>query len=382
MVMKRSLAVIVVLVIALLVACGGAETQSTETTGGSQNGGAVLDSSAASSALSDWILGTSLGITSGNIDESARIVTLEISADRYSLLTDQDKVDIETAVYDILSVSLTPSSAAREYGILYSVDGQMLSGPGLPAGSATTTDPVAGVDGSVVNLVFIHHSVGENWLNDGLCQALNDSGYHVADIYYGWREYGDNTDTVSWPTWFTDEVMDLVYQEMNTMTAQNALEAAAGENTVIMFKSCFPNSEVGSDASDEMAIYDSLLPYFEQHPDKMFVLVTPPPMLEISDPQTTRSLCDWLTDRQSGWLSGLSTGNVFVFDLYNVLTDPEAHHHLANGEEVHGSVAGHDTLHYDSDGDNHPNTEGNVKATEEFIGLLNKWYEDFLASRG
>ena len=135
-----------------------------------------------------------------------------------------------------------------------------------------------------VNLVFIHHSVGENWLNDGLCRALNDHGYHVADIYYGWREYGDHTDTVDWPMWFTDEVMGLVYQEMGNMTAPNTLRPAPGENTIVMFKSCFPNSDVGSDISDEKAIYDSLLPYLQQHPDKMFVLVTPPPMQEISDP--------------------------------------------------------------------------------------------------
>jgi hypothetical protein len=248
-------------------------------------------------------------------------------------------------------------------------------------------DASAHAGAAEVNLVFIHHSVGENWLNDGLCRTLNDEGHHVADIYYGWTGgtdivYGDNTDTVHWPIWFTDEVMSLVYQEMDTMTAPNTLQPAPGENTIIMFKSCFPNSDVGSDISDEQAIYDSLVPYFEAHPDKMFVLVTPSPMQEISDPAKTRELCDWLTDRQSGWLSGLSTDNVFVFDLYNVLTDPDAHHRLVNGEETHESVAGQDTLYYDSDGDDHPNAEGNVKATGEFMGLLDQWYRQFLAAQG
>jgi hypothetical protein len=380
--MKRYLVFALMVAVALLVACGGTATSSSETTAGAQNDGAVLDSAAASSALSDWILGTSLGISSGRIDESAKTATLEISAERFASLADQDKLDIETAVYDILSASLSPPSAAQEYRVLFSVDGQILGGTDSPAQNEGSTVPAAGAAGSVVNLVFIHHSVGENWLNDGLCQALNDSGYHVADIYYGWREYGDNTDTVNWPTWFTDEVMGLVYQEMNTMTAPNNIEPAPGENTIVMFKSCFPNSEVGSDISDEKAIYNSLLPYFGQHPDKMFVLVTSPPMLDISDPQRTRELCNWLTDRHSGWLSGLSSGNVFVFDLYNVLTHPDAHHRLVNGEETHESVAGYDTLYYDTDGDNHPNSEGNVKATEEFIGLLNHWYQEFLDSRG
>ncbi len=47
---------------------------------------------------------------------------------------------------------------------------------------------------------------------------------------------------------------------------------------MIMFKSCYPNSDVGYGIDDEKAIYNSLLPYFEDHPDKMFVLITPPPM--------------------------------------------------------------------------------------------------------
>ena len=176
--------------------------------------------------------------------------------------------------------------------------------------------------------------------------------------------------------------MGLVYPELGQMTAPNNLDPALGENTIVMFKSCYPNSDVGSDISDEKGIYNSLLPYMEAHPDKMFVLVTPPPMIVIPDPQKTRELCDWLTDRDDGWLSGLSTGNVFVFDLYNVLTHPDAHHRLVDGAEVHEVVPGSDTLYYDSDGDDHPNTDGNLKATEEFMPLLNEWYREFVASRG
>lgn len=250
-----------------------------------------------------------------------------------------------------------------------------------PTEDTTMPVPTTTAEVTTVNLVFIHHSVGENWLNDGLCRALNESGYHVADIYYGWRAYGDNTDTVDWPTWFTDEVMDLVYQELGQMTAPNNLDPAPGENTIVMFKSCYPNSDVGSDISDEKAIYNSLLPYMEAHPDKMFVLVTPPPMIDIPDPQKTRELCDWLTDRDNGWLSGLSTGNVFVFDLFNVLTHPDAHHRLAGGVEVHAAVPGSDTLYYDSEGDDHPNPDGDLKATEEFVPLLNEWSREFAASR-
>ena len=124
---------------------------------------------------------------------------------------------------------------------------------------------------TAVNLIFIHHSCGENWLNDGLlARTLNENGYHAADISYGWREYGDCTDTGDWPMWFTDEVMPLVYTEYHAMSAPNAIPAAAGENTIILFKSCFPCSDVGDSMEDEMAVYESLLPYFSEHPDKLF----------------------------------------------------------------------------------------------------------------
>lgn len=328
----------------------------------------------ASSALSDWILGTDYGIVSGAIDTSPKSVILELPAERLERLTGQDKQDIYTAIGDILTIFLSPADA-QEYSIQYKADG-------VSAGTYTQDTNAQAMQESetVANLIFIHHSCGENWLNDGLCQALNDMGFHVADICYGWRDYGDHTDTIDWPVWFTDDVMPLVYHEMNAMTAPNMIRPAVVENEIILFKSCFPNSDVGSDITDEMDLYNGLLAYFEQHPDKMFVLVTPPPMIHISNPVKTRELCNWLYERNTGWLSGLSTGNVFVFDFYNVLTHPDAHHQFLSGQEVHQSVEGADTLHYDSDGDDHPRKEGNTKATREFIGLLRYWYQCFCAS--
>ena len=142
--------------------------------------------------------------------------------------------------------------------------------------------------------------------------------------------------------------MDLLYPWMDLSSGSNTLDPAAGENTIVMFKSCFPNSNVGSSITDEQAIYNSLLPYFQEHPDKMFVLITPPPMQSIETPLLTRQLCNWLTDRENGWLKDLTTGNVFVFDFYNVLTAPGAHHWLVGGVETHTVVSGANTLYYDS----------------------------------
>lgn len=229
------------------------------------------------------------------------------------------------------------------------------------------------------NLIFIHHSVGEDWLYRGLNQALNDSGFYVADTNYGWREYGDHTDTVHWPIWFTDQVMSLVYAEKSNTVAENTVLPVPGDNSIVMFKSCFPNSEVGDSIQDEQEIYRSLLSYFAAHPDKMFVLVTSPPMSHLSTPRLTRQIASWLTDRQSGWLKDYEGHNVYVFDFYNVLTHPDAHHQMLDGQEKHVVVPEKDTLYYDSNGDDHPNEQGSQKATREFISLLSVWYEAFLA---
>ena len=71
---------------------------------------------------------------------------------------------------------------------------------------------------------------------------------------------------------------------------------------------------------------------------------------------------------------------MFVFDFYNVLTDPGAHHRLVGGVETHTVVPGANTLYYYSGADDHPNAAGSNKAAAEFVPLLTKWYQEFRAS--
>ena len=352
--------------------------------------GADMDTRGFLGSLSDWILGTSYGIISGSADQEAGTLTFILPKQTLDALTRQDREDIRSAMLDMLSLYLSSLEAAQRFTILYRAEAEQ-SGAGIPdmpvAGDTKAPEysappPAAQANTAECNLVFIHHSVGENWLKQGLASALNDRGYHVADITYGWREYGDRTDTGDWPLWFTDGVMALVYRELGAMSAENSLLPADGENTVILFKSCFPNSDTGDSIDDEMAVYNSLLPYFAGRPDKMFILVTPPPMIQISNPGLTKQLCRWLADRQEGWLAGQETGNVYVFDLYNALTHPDAHHRLENGQEVRREAKGAGRLYYDSDGDDHPNQEGNVKATEEFLPLLDHWFTLFITGSG
>ena len=325
------------------------------------------------STINDWILGTDYGIE--RIDFDGDVFTVYLPERKQAALADYARADINTALFDIGAMF-----GYKNCQTVFADGSPIAASPSertAPADEATADSGEKPASSDTINLIFIHHSVGENWLNDGLCQALNESNIHVADTYYGWSDMGDMTDTKDWPRWFNDAVMPSVYSKLTTETANNTIPPGSGENTIVMFKSCFPNSNVGASINDEIAIYNSLLDYFSLHTDKMFVLVTPPPMRHITTPKKTRALANFLVDAD-GWLKDYPHHNVYVFDLYNVLTSPDNHHMLVDGAETHIVASGQNTLYYDSDGDDHPNMQGNIKATTEFVPLLLDWYRQFI----
>jgi methionine-rich copper-binding protein CopC len=234
---------------------------------------------------------------------------------------------------------------------------------------------------SRVKICFIHHSSGGNWLSNGngnLGTALNRNNYYVTETDYGWNaedgdNLGDRTDTVNWPEWFNDRKMSHVYQNNYHSAYINTIGNLGGENEIIMFKSCFPNSEVGSSINDEKAIYNSLKTYFAAHPNKLFVLITPPGETHVSSYKLTKDLCNWLVDK-NGWLKGYTGKNVLVYDFYGTLSETNSHHRYYNGVIQHVYASDYDGTSPYHNGDDHPNALGNQKATNEFITLLNIAY--------
>jgi len=252
-------------------------------------------------------------------------------------------------------------------------------------GSSDSTPADPPEPDTVKKIMFINHSCGSNWLANGngnLGAALNANNYYVTESNYGWDaepgdNLGNNTDTDDWPSWFNDMKMPYVYANNFHSAYANSIGDPGGENDIIMFKSCFPLSEVGGSIDDEKEIYDSLLPYFAAHPDKLFVLVTPPGETQVCSSALTRELCDWLVDTGSGWLSEYEGDNVFVFDLYCVLSETDSHHRWIDGHVEHVYAACYDGISPYHDCDDHPNAAGNQKATVEFISLLNHYYESW-----
>lgn len=237
-----------------------------------------------------------------------------------------------------------------------------------------------------VRLIFIHHSCGENWLadsNGGLGIALKQNNYYVSDTNYGWGpdSIGDSTDIGHWWTWFrgpnSETYLSALYSEDEQNSEYSRLEnKPGGENEIIMFKSCYPNSALKGNPEDPIpsissnglkgesvdseyhtvanakGIYIDLLEYFETMQDKFFVVVAAPPLSDSTYADNTQEFNDWLAN---DWLDSYGYNNVMVFDFYSVLM-------------AEGNYSG-------SNGDDHPSKEGNIKATEEFVPFLNSAYQ-------
>jgi len=263
---------------------------------------------------------------------------------------------------------------------------------------------------STVKLVFVHHSTGQAWLEDGyggLAESLGENNYFVSDTNYGWGPdgIGDHTDIGDWWTWFRGTKAATYTTALYANTGINSgydrtLTSPGGENTVIMFKSCFPNSSVGGSADDAVpaiadnplagngmndltvgnakGVYLDLLDYFQAHPEKLFVLVVSPPLrssdTNASQSANARALANWLVS-PTGLLSGYAGNNVFVFDYYTVLTGG---HHRIVGSEVEHSAGPSNYLAYPT-GDSHPSAAGDKIATAEFVPMLNAAYHAWQA---
>ncbi len=265
-----------------------------------------------------------------------------------------------------------------------------------PAAEALDASPPA----QTVKIIFIHHSVGENWLTDGygnLGIALDNNNYFVSDTNYGWgpRTIGDRTDIPNWPEWFrsyyTPTYMNALFAESGQHSSYTrTLTNPGGQNTIVMFKSCFPNSNLDGNPNDPpdptpgftvghaKYVYNEILKYFRNHPDKLFVVITAPPVTDPTYAANARAFNNWL---YGTWLTenNYPFSNVAVFDFYNVLTAPGAHHRYnATTGNIEHIVTASNTSYYPS-GDDHPNVAGSLKAKNEFVPLLNVFYHRWKA---
>ncbi len=267
----------------------------------------------------------------------------------------------------------------------------------MPPAANVPTPPA-----QTVKLIFIHHSTGENWLADGygdLGIRLGENNYFVSDTNYGWgpNHIGDRTDIPDWIEWFrspatTNYMNALLAESDQNSSYTRTLSDPGGQNTIVMFKSCFPNSNLEGSPDDPpdptpgltvghaKYVYNEVLKYFRSRPDKLFVVITAPPVSSSTYAANARAFNNWLYE---DWLTENSYpfSNVAVFDFYNVLTHPDAHHRYnSTSGSIEHLVTSRNTLFYPWEpGNDHPNVAGSQKATTEFVPLLNIFYNRWKA---
>jgi hypothetical protein len=285
------------------------------------------------------------------------------------------------------------------------------------------------------HILFIHHSCGSNWMASGLVAALQDPSnphsqgrysFHEAE-YGSYLGEGDGslgryTDLRDWYVKFREDLDrpgDAV--DMLNCRHQDETHSPGVANTIIMFKSCYPNSTVkAADKSMNLedpavraawldpgqggyyngmwdegaggpinyikAAYMGLLGVFREHPDRLFIAVTAPALhygsTSPDDARRARQLNDWL---RTVWLKGYRDksghANVAVFDWFRehaYSDDPDdpnywrgflgkpGHEELT--EENHARLLNTLRLDYASaDGNSHPNQMANERLTRVFV---------------
>lgn len=189
-------------------------------------------------------------------------------------------------------------------------------------------------DGTLTNVIFLHHSTGHALIQEGNVRPLlTDLGYQfwdhgynhaglvapdgtVLDAHYnipGMRGRGD-TDVPGLAKLFSQPVTD---------PPTNAFSRLM-QHEVLIVKSCFPNSAISSDAmqAEYQKWYLQMRDVMDQHRDHVFIIVTSPPLHPMEtrpdEARRARAIADWLTS--DAFLEGHD--NVFVFDFFDLLADP------------------------------------------------------------
>jgi len=251
---------------------------------------------------------------------------------------------------------------------------------------------------TIDDFVFIHHSCGNNWLSNSLHAALLAKDYidERNDIYYGTDlppdtgrpdslapTPGDRTNMNHWVPWLNDYLAGV-----------KAHGCATGVNRIIMFKSCYPISNIGSDGTepgDPFSPTQSLVNYkavfrhpdgagntyshsngytyrplediFADNPDTLFIFCTAPPRhytgSNDDDAHRARLFNNWV---KTDWLDSYNTAhpglnNVAVFDWFDFLAYPDDHPDHPN--RLKGEYGG-------STSNSHPNTLANQESTAAF----------------
>jgi len=185
--------------------------------------------------------------------------------------------------------------------------------------------------GDFTDVIFLHHSVGRNLVNQGgVRERLTGAGFRFWDHDYNWEGLtcpdgtpagysysipGDNTDPDGLARLFSQPAFPWPVNAFSGLL----------QHEVIIVKSCFPNSHIQSDEQlrEMQGYYLKMRERMERFPDHLFIIVTSPPL---NPAETTpeaaaraRALSRWLQSDE--FLAGHP--NLAVFDLFGLLAEDD-----------------------------------------------------------
>ena len=196
----------------------------------------------------------------------------------------------------------------------------------VPANAATANAATA-----PTRILFMHHSTGANLIREGgVREGFSALGYEFWD--HGYNEEGlanqagdptganfevpdDNTNPDGWAAVFAQTV---------TSPPSNALSRLLRYD-VILFKSCFPSSNITDDEmlANYKQYYLSIRAVVDLHPDKLFIAFTPPPLVpNETEPANAERARQWAAYLTSPEYVGQRT-NLAVFDFFTLLAGTE-----------------------------------------------------------
>lgn len=184
------------------------------------------------------------------------------------------------------------------------------------------------------DIIFLHHSCGANWIADGqIRQKLTKAGFDFWDHGYNGdgltdpkgnragKNYNVPDDNTN-PDGYAN-----IFSQKPTNPPSNTFSQLLTHD-VIIIKSCFPVSNIFSDQelNEKMANYRTVLEGMKKHPDKVFIIVTQPPMNQKATSKEraarARKLANFL--KSADFLK--NAPNVSTFDWFNLLavSDPKS----------------------------------------------------------
>ena len=234
--------------------------------------------------------------------------------------------------------------------------------------------------GGFTNVIFLHHSTGGNLIaQGGVREAFSAAGYDFWDhgynsqgltgpdgtsVGYSYNIPGDNTDP---------DGLAHIFSQRLCARPFNAFSGLI-QHEVIIFKSCFPVSNITTEEQLEQYknYYLQMRDVMDQHLDRVFIVVTPPPLNPAATDAVAavraRAFAEWL--KSDEFLKGHS--NVYTFDFFGLLAedDPAAPDTHMLREE------------YREEEDSHPNRRANETVGSIFVQFVISAIDDYRVVAG